>query len=159
MARVRVSLFLVALFAAAARPAFADATVFLGANTTPTNHMVRGFSIGVGFVIGMEFEYASASEDEDDDAPGLRTGSLNAVVAPPLAIGGILPYATAGVGLYKEELGAHEQTGVGINLGGGVKVSLFGPLRLRIDYRVFRLGDDALHSPVHRFYGGLNLRF
>jgi opacity protein-like surface antigen len=150
---------LVALIAAAARPAFADATAFLGANTTPTNHFVRGFSIGVGFIIGMEFEYATATEDEEAGAPGLRTGSLNALVQPPFGIAGVQPYATAGIGLYKEQLEAHEQTGVGINLGGGIKVNLVGPLRLRIDYRLFRLGDDALFSPTHRIYGGLNLRF
>jgi hypothetical protein len=40
-----------------------------------------------------------------------------------------------------------------------VKVSLAGPLRLRIDYRVFHLGSDALYSPSHRLYAGLNLKF
>ena len=38
-------------------------------------------------------------------------------------------------------------------------MSLIGPLRLRVDYRVFRLGDDALYSPAHRLYMGLNLKF
>ena len=43
--------------------------------------------------------------------------------------------------------------------GGGVKVNLIGPLRLRVDYRIFKLGSGALHSPAHRFYAGLNLKF
>ena len=49
--------------------------------------------------------------------------------------------------------------GIGFNTGGGVKVSLAGPIRLRVDYRVFKLGSGALHSPTHRFYAGLNLKF
>jgi hypothetical protein len=44
------------------------------------------------------------------------------------------------------------------NTGGGVKVSLAGPLRLRVDYRVFKLGSGALYSPAHRIYAGLNLK-
>jgi hypothetical protein len=48
---------------------------------------------------------------------------------------------------------------VGINVGGGVKVNLAGPLRLRFDYRVFTLQGDPLHSNPQRFYAGLNLKF
>ena len=46
-----------------------------------------------------------------------------------------------------------------LNTGGGVKISLVGPLRLRVDYRVFKLGSDALYSPAHRIYLGVNLKF
>jgi opacity protein-like surface antigen len=159
MSRMRVGLLLVVLLAAGAGPAWADATVFIGANTTPTNHQVRGFSLGVGFILGVEFEYANSGEDAESDAPALRTGSASAIVQPPFGIGGVQPYATFGIGLYREQLEAHEQTGFATNLGGGLKITLFGPIRLRIDYRLFRLGDDALHSPAHRVYGGLNLRF
>jgi hypothetical protein len=34
-----------------------------------------------------------------------------------------------------------------------------GPLRLRVDYRAFKLGSGALYSPAHRGYAGLNLKF
>jgi hypothetical protein len=40
-----------------------------------------------------------------------------------------------------------------------VKISLVGPLALRVDYRVFKLGSGALYSPAHRIYAGLNLKF
>jgi hypothetical protein len=40
-----------------------------------------------------------------------------------------------------------------------VKITLAGPLRARIDYRVLRLNGDPLHSVVHRAYAGLNLAF
>jgi hypothetical protein len=48
---------------------------------------------------------------------------------------------------------------VGINVGGGVKVSVAGPLRLRFDYRVFTLQGDPRHSKPQRFYAGVNLKF
>jgi opacity protein-like surface antigen len=143
-----------------ASPAFADFTAFLGANTTPANRQLRGLALGAGLlVLGFEFEYASTPDDEQALAPSLRTGMANVLLQTPVAILGIQPYVTAGAGLYREELGPREETGFGLNTGGGLKVSLIGPLRLRVDYRVMRLGDEALHSPVQRLYAGLNLKF
>ena len=51
------------LLAAPSRPAFADATLFIGSTTTPSMHTTKGFAIGVGLVIvGVEFEYASTTD-------------------------------------------------------------------------------------------------
>ena len=72
---------------------------------------------------------------------------------------GVQPYFTTGAGLFRETLGTHTETNVAPNTGGGVKVTLAGPIRLRADYRVFKLGSGALYSPAHRIYAGLNLRF
>jgi hypothetical protein len=83
----------------------------------------------------------------------------NVLLQTPLPIFGFQPYFTTGGGIYRETLVAHQQTGVGTNVGGGVKMSLAGPLRLRLDYRILRFGSGALHSPAHRFYAGLNLAF
>jgi hypothetical protein len=150
------ALFLV-LFAA---PAAADATLFLGTNMTPENRKTQGFTIGAGLLLlGFEFEYASTSDDLASGAPSLKTYSGNVLLQTPFAIFGIQPYFTTGAGVYQEELDLREDTGFGFNTGGGVKVSLIGPLRLRVDYRAFRLGDDALYSPAHRLYAGLNLKF
>ena len=66
---------------------------------------------------------------------------------------------TTGVGVYHETLGEHSDTNITINTGGGAKINLAGPLRLRVDYRVFKLGSGALYSPAHRIYAGLNLKF
>jgi hypothetical protein len=141
-------------------PASADITAFLGANTTPANRAARGVALGTGLlIVGFEFEYASTSEDPSATAPSLTTGSGNVLVQTPVAILGFQPYFTTGVTLYRETLGAHQDTSGGFNTGGGVKVSLVGPLRLRVDYRVFKLGSGALYSPAHRIYAGLNLKF
>jgi hypothetical protein len=143
-----------------ATPAFADVTLFIGANTTPENRQVRGFSAGLGLlIIGFEFEYASTSEDLSALAPSLKTGVGNVLLQTPFAIHGFQPYFTTGGGIYNESLGAHDDTGFTVNTGGGVKISLAGPLRLRVDYRIFKLDSDALNSPAQRIYAGLNLKF
>jgi opacity protein-like surface antigen len=76
-----------------------------------------------------------------------------------LPLGRLQFYGTAGAGVYRETLREESETNVGINLGGGVKITLLGPLRLRLDYRVFTLRGEPRHSKPQRFYVGLNLKF
>jgi hypothetical protein len=143
-----------------AAPARADITAFLGANMTPANRQVRGGAFGMGLlVIGFEGEYAFTPDDPRATAPSLKTGIGNVILQTPVALFGFQPYFTTGGGIYRETLGLHRSTGVALNTGGGVKVNLAGPLRLRVDYRIFKLGSDALNSPAHRIYAGLNLKF
>ena len=141
-------------------PAFADATAFIGSTATPAHRAAKGFAIGMGLLfIGFEFEYSSTSEEPADAAPSLRTGMGNVLLQTPLAIFGVQPYWTAGAGAYRERLGDGQETHVGLNTGGGVKISLLGPVRARVDYRVFNLRGEPLHSTVHRVYAGVNLAF
>jgi hypothetical protein len=159
MTRIRTVALAVVLLALTSVPARADLTAFIGANTTPANRQVRGAALGMGLlVVGFEFEYAYSPDDPPAVAPSLKTGMGNVLLQTPAAIMGFQPYFTTGAGIYQEELGLHSDTGVGFNTGGGVKVSLAGPLRLRVDYRIFKLGGGALNSPAHRFYAGLNLK-
>jgi opacity protein-like surface antigen len=141
--------------------ASADITAFLGVNPTPSNRTVTGLSGGVGLlIVGFEFEYANTREDPDELAPGLKTYMFNGLVQTPVPIAGMQFYATAGGGAFRETLNEETETHVGINVGGGVKMNLAGPLRLRLDYRVLTLrGSDVRHSKPQRFYAGLNLKF
>ena len=140
--------------------AHADITAFLGANPTPTNRLTTGFGIGAGLVIvGFEFEYGHTREDEMELSPSLRTFMFNGLLQTPVPIAGMQFYGTAGGGVYRETLLDNSETNVGINIGGGVKLSLAGPIRLRFDYRVFTLQGDPRHSKPQRFYVGLNLKF
>ncbi|HEY0874994.1 MAG TPA: outer membrane beta-barrel protein [Vicinamibacterales bacterium] len=141
--------------------ASADITAFLGVNPTPSNRTLTGLSAGVGLlIVGFEFEYANTREDIDELAPGLRTFMVNGLLQTPVPIGGMQFYGTAGGGVFRERLGDDTETNVGLNVGGGVKMNLAGPLRLRLDYRVFTLrGSDVRHSKPQRFYAGLNLKF
>jgi hypothetical protein len=68
-------------------------------------------------------------------------------------------YLTAGGGVFRERLAGGGETMVGTNIGGGVKLPLAGPLRLRLDYRVFNLRGTPLHATPQRFYAGVNLAF
>jgi opacity protein-like surface antigen len=160
MSRVRTFVIASALLAFIAAPARADLTAFIGANTTPANRQVRGAALGFGLlIVGFELEYAYTPDDVTAAAPSLKTGMANVLLQTPVAFMGFQPYFTTGAGGYQEELGTHSDTGIGFNTGGGVKVSLAGPIRLRVDYRIFKLGSGALYSPTHRFYAGLNLKF
>jgi hypothetical protein len=158
--RLTRSLLTVAFVLVTASSAFADATVFIGATTTPAMRAAKGFAFGAGLVIvGFEFEYSDTSEDLPEGAPSLRTGMGNVLLQTPVAIHGVQPYFTTGGGLYRERLDTTSETSFGVNTGGGVKISLAGPLRARLDYRVFTLKGDPVHATVHRIYAGLNLKF
>ncbi len=149
-----------ALTGAAAAPAFADATAFIGATTTPANRSATGFSLGAGFlIVSFEFEYSETSDDLAQNLPSLKTFVGAVLLQTPVPIFGIQPYFAFGDGVYRERLNTETDTGLAPNTGGGVKISLAGPIRLRVDYRVFRLGSGALYSPAHRIYAGLNLKF
>jgi hypothetical protein len=141
------------------RPAAADATIFLGTTLSPTHGTVKGFSAGVSLlVVGFEFEYASTAEDDTTNAPALKTTSGN-VFVQTFGLPGFQLYATTGAGLYRETLRMDQRTNFELNNGGGVKITLAGPLRARIDYRIFNLRGTPQHSTVQRLYAGLNLAF
>ncbi len=156
----RLSWFLPAALLLVPSTASADFTAFLGTNPTPVNRVTTGLSAGVGLVIvGFEFEYGHSRENLEELAPSLRTFMFNGLLQTPIPIAGMQFYGTAGGGVYRESLNDNSETNFGINVGGGVKISLVGPLRLRLDYRVFTLQGDPRHSKPQRFYAGLNLKF
>jgi peptidoglycan/LPS O-acetylase OafA/YrhL len=149
-----------ALLLAPSRDASADVTAFIGITPTPQNHTARGFAFGFGLlVVGFEFEYANIVEDAVEGLPALRTGSGNVLVQTPVAIYGIQFYGTTGGVAYRETLGTLQETHFGTNFGGGAKVRLAGPLRVRLDYRVFKLQGEPIHQTYQRFYAGANLSF
>ncbi|HYU80287.1 MAG TPA: hypothetical protein VEK56_14955 [Vicinamibacterales bacterium] len=142
------------------REAAADITAFIGVTPTPEMHAVQGFALGVGLlIVGFEFEYAHAAEDTVDELPSLHTGSANVFVQTPVEIHRLKFYGTTGVGFYRERLVLRQETHYANNVGGGVKIRLAGPLRLRIDYRVFQLHGNPLFSTYQRVYVGANLSF
>lgn len=158
--RLRIPVLALSALLGAAVPASADITVFTGSASSPSNRQTSGASLGLTLlVVGFEFEYASINEDAATGAPAVRTGMANAFIQPPMAIMGITPYATTGVGVYRERLALDSTTSVAFNSGGGVKVSLIGPLRARLDYRVFKLRGTPQTSLFHRIYVGANLAF
>lgn len=146
------------LTAVTSAPAFADLTLFIGSTATPTNRPVKGAAFGVGLlIIGFEIELAETRESILEAGPSLKTGMGNVLLQTPIPVAGIQFYVTTGGVLYRERLGTRQETQFGLNSGGGAKVTLLGPLRARVDYRVFKLRGEPLHPVVHRVYAGLNL--
>ena len=140
--------------------ASADLTGFLGVSSSPSTRPMKGFAIGTGLlIVGFEFEYAHTNEKLEDGAPSLRTFMFNGLLQTPIPIGGMQFYGTAGGGVFRETLERNSETNLGINVGGGVKITLAGPLRLRLDYRVQTLRGSPLYSNPKRFYAGINVKF
>ncbi len=157
MVRVR-TLVMALLLLAAAAPARADITAFLGSNTTPSGRSAKGVALGMSaFIFGFEIEAATTDSDAAANAPSLKTGMANVALQSPVPIFGFRPYFTIGGGIYKEELGPSSDTAVGVNTGVGFKYKIIGPLGVRFDYRVFKLGSSALQTPAHRVYVGVTL--
>ena len=146
------------LLAAAPTPASADATLFLGTSRNPSSHLVKGGAVGIGLlVVGFEAEGALHAEDTLKGVPGLKTGMGNVLVQTPT--GGTQLYGTIGAGFYRETLGTASETNFATNIGGGVKIGLAGPLRLRLDFRLLRLNGTPRYATIQRFYAGVNLKF
>ena len=146
-----------------ANPVSADATAFIGVQANPERQATRGFSGGLTMVIvGFEGEWAHAGEDDSAGLPSLTTFSGNVFLQTPVPVFGTRFYVTTGAGVYRERQDAidHQETNFAFNTGGGAKIKLVGPLRLRLDYRVLKLsGEPVRPSTVHRLYAGINLGF
>jgi opacity protein-like surface antigen len=156
-----------------ALPARADLTAFIGTQSAPSMRTTTGISAGMGvLIIGFEGEYAQAHGDDlcpaatvsstGECAPSLRTVMGNLLIQTPR---GSVPrlqfYGTIGGGYFRERfepIGV-QNTGFGTNIGGGLKIDLVGPLRVRLDYRIFRLGSDAVYGTSNRFTVGANIAF
>lgn len=166
-------MFAIGMLLATGAPAEADITAFLGATTSPGTRTTQGVAVGAGLIIvGFEFEYSQAGGDDetepvcqlpgrDECKPSLRTGMGNLLLQTPRGLGPVQVYGTIGGGVFRERFEGTDdsETGFGSNVGGGAKINLLGPLRVRVDYRVFRLSGDAVHKTPKRFYVGANLAF
>lgn len=147
--------FSLALFPA---PASADGTFFYGYAPKPAGRPARGFALGATMaIVGFEFEYSNIDQVESRSAAGLKTYMFNGLIVSPTSA--VQVYLTAGGGIYNQALGEVSNTGFGTNFGGGIKFTLAGPLRIRLDYRVFAQSGDAIDKTTQRFYGGANVSF
>ncbi len=160
-----LALSMAVLFAFAA-PARADVTAFLGrsrnSGSTPAGSTqsqgLKGAAFGIGLlVVGFEAEGAIHTENSTKSIPGLKTGMGNVIVQTPT--GNVQLYGTAGGGLFRETLGSATETNFVTNIGGGLKFGVFGPLRVRADFRLLNLRGNPKYSTIQRFYVGANLKF
>ncbi|MCE2540123.1 MAG: hypothetical protein J4G16_06975 [Acidobacteria bacterium] len=155
----RLSFALLLLLGAGAGPASADLTVFAG-HATP-DRVTRGAALGISLrPVGLEFEYAGMPSAGSDSDPARQTGLFNLVFGAPLDRHRRLAlYGAVGGGLYRDRTGTHARTNLAAGAGAGVNISLRGPLRLRIDYRLLVLRGARVDRRPRRVYVGLNLPF
>jgi hypothetical protein len=163
----------------------ADLTAFFGGlfrseigvgELESTTRGTRGLAVGFSLIIvGLEFEWSQTGGDDPGEGecvviadvrgvctPGLATGMGNVLLQTPRGLLPVQLYATVGAGAYRARYEAVDENdyGFGTNVGGGAKIELIGPLRLRVDYRVFNLsGGDLVDSTPQRIYVGANLAF
>lgn len=173
------------LIVAGARPARADLTGFIGGSSQSQSpgsvvssdpqrsfRTTTGLAVGFGLlIVGFELEWAhtggdSVGENACSDvkvtcAPSLSTVMGNLLVQTPHGVLPLQLYGTVGAGGYRERYSPFDVNdyGFGTNVGGGAKINLVGPLRLRVDYRIFKLGNDSYHGTPQRFYAGANISF
>ena len=146
-----------------AGPAQADLTVFAGLQNQPSIRPTTGIALGVGLlVLGWEVEVARVTEESDEGAPSIATGTGSLYVQNPIPISGVQFYGIAGAGVFRERStqlpDAYQETNVHLAIGGGAKIALAGPLKLRLDYRIFKLRNSVAKNP-QRVYAGLALSF
>lgn len=140
--------------------AAADVTAFLGVSPTPESRLARGLAAGGGLVVvGFEVEVARLDEDTAAGRPGLTTGMASVMLQTPLEVSRVQFYGTSGLGVYRERLADDTATALAASLGGGLKIRVAGPLKLRLDYRLFRLRGEPRHDVYHRVYAGATLGF
>ena len=152
---VRAAL-MVVLLAGIAAPAAAEGTLLFGLQTTSAPHPTVGVAWGRWpGTVGFELEYAGSIGKKSPSAPAVATITVNALVRTPLRVHGCQVYALGGFGVYGEVTSDGRGSGeVGArDIGGGTTIPIGGPLKLRLDYRVYFLGraDDASPgSPISR---------
>ena len=136
-------------------PARADLTAFVGRNTTLSSQ-VTGFAAGLSLLMfGVEFEYSGTAQTYPAAPNALHTGTVNLLAQAPFVISRLQFYGTIGGGLSRKKAGNLTETYRASNAGGGVKIVVSGPIRLRVDYRIITFR----RTRNHRFYTGLNLAF
>jgi len=151
-----------AVTAGSARDAGADITLtgYLGLTTTPTVRSMQGFAGSLGvFIVAFEFEYARISGDVATATPSMTMGIFNGIVQTPFVIKRLRFYGTIGGAVCHETLGDAGNWSYGLNYGGGVRITLAGPLYARVDYRLFDLYGSAHTPKPQRLYAGLTLVF
>jgi hypothetical protein len=166
--RLRLA-FLSVILTGSAVPARADVTVFAGVQTNGGARPAIGAAFGrAPSVVGFEVEYAGTIGDAT--ATGPSSGGVNAslIIQTKPASRRVQLYVIGGLGVWGEtyEDGRGSGAVLATNIGCGVKLPMTDWLKLRVDYRLFMLGDAPDAAPGievrrrrHRIAAGLSFTF
>jgi hypothetical protein len=134
--------------------------------------LMTGTRPGFGWVIGhapsvagFEIEYLSTVRGKSADR-SVAGGVFGNLVVQPVVIRNLQPFGIVGFGMWGESFADGGTGALGArDIGGGVKVWVTDRLRLRLDYRLFLLGDvqDGSRAPStkrpQRISAGIHLAF
>lgn len=143
----------------------ADGTLLIGVLTIDDSRPSISFAFGyLPSVVGFEIEYVGTLGSAGHSSAG---GIFGNIVVQPVTIGQFQFFAVGGFGLWGEKFADGRGTGAldARDIGGGVKIGISERSRIRLDYRLFLLGEPEGASGVpstmrpHRFSGGLHLVF
>jgi hypothetical protein len=148
---------------AAAQPAElpVNLTAFAGLAMAPDPHAALGVAVGVRprpGPVSLEFEFSRSRSDPASGVPAIMIFAGNILIQLPAQGSRFQFYGTFGGGIYFQLFDHHSgEPDDAPSFGGGVKVTLAGPLKLRMDYRAFRLAPMAgeYHSNEQRLYTGI----
>jgi len=139
----------------------ASITAFAGVAMASGPHPATGVAVGLKLLPGpvsLEFEHSRGRRDPTAGVPAMETFAINILTQPSRQRSRFQFYGTFGVGLYAVLRDNHvSDVTEARNIGGGVKVTLAGPLKFRMDYRAFFLGkmDGEDYPNAHRFFVGI----
>jgi hypothetical protein len=146
----------------------ADGTVLLGLMSVDGLHPLFGFSYGYRpSAVGFEIEYLSTLGGSTK-ASSSAGGIFASLIVQPVTISNVQVFAIGGFGIWGESFAGGKGTGVldAKNVGGGVLIPLAATISLRLDYRLFLLGEveevgSVAPSAKHpqRIAAGLHVAF
>jgi hypothetical protein len=129
-------------------PGSARADVAILSGLMAVNGPRPAFSVAFGHApseTGFEIEYLGTSGAGDSADRSVAGGIFINAIVQPVVIGNLQPFGIFGLGMWAETFG--DRTGTGAlgakDIGGGIKVRITDRLRLRLDYRLFLLGDGG----------------
>ena len=136
---------------ATAGPASADATVYAGAVTGGGSRSVVGGAIGffpreTGAVIGFEIDHMRTIGGVTPSRPRIESSGGALLVQVYVVPRRFQAYGALGGGVFSQDGGDQTAAGIAANFGGGIKITLAGPLRIRLDYRLFVLSQNPDQS-------------
>lgn len=147
------------LLACAASTAQAGEVTLFAARVRP----IENWGNGYGAALTTTWFHVIALEAEAARLPGqvperiMTTFSGSAFLAPP--IGGLVPYGGVGIGLFRQSVGARNDTGIVRTTVVGAKVAIKNLIVLRADYRWLRLSGEPPLDAESRLSIGVGVRF
>ena len=128
-----------------------NATIFTGFVPTPAVRPTMGFAFGGGIApTGFELELARTGSRLSKGAPALQTFMVSFFGSFPIPVKRLRVYGIGGIGLWNEQFeDGHGAGEFGKNLGIGALYEIAGPLKARLDYRVFFFNSSQDATPVY----------